>query len=83
MPAVVEDRPTRKPAGWTPRTIELARRAVESAVDAALGEVYRQAGDLGNVLREARSEGMLAARPFIGDEKWPRARVRRRPRKRS
>jgi hypothetical protein len=45
---------------------QLAARAVEAAVDAALGEVARQGGfSARQILVEARGEGMLAALPFL------------------
>ena len=44
---------------------QLAERAVESAVDAALGEVQRQAGYMPQIFKEARSIGLGAAQPFL------------------
>jgi hypothetical protein len=46
-------------------TTELVTRAVEYALDAALGEVHRQVGEMGHVLKEARGAGMDAAQLYI------------------
>ncbi len=40
-------------------------RMVEIAVDAALGEVARQAGELGTILKEARSAGIGAVSAYF------------------
>lgn len=51
--------------------LRLARapRAIRVAVDAALGEVARQAGDLGAVLKEARTDGIAAGLAVIDDRR--------------
>jgi hypothetical protein len=47
-------------------TTLLAARAVESAVDAALGELVRQCGTIDTqILVEARGAGMLAAKVYL------------------
>lgn len=51
--------------GKAPGPVELAERAVESAIDGALGEVHRQCGSLDQVLLEAKSAGRLAAQPAL------------------
>lgn len=44
---------------------ELVDRAVEAAVDTALGEVHRQCGDLHPTLKEARSMGINYGQLFV------------------